>query len=119
VAADYYGCTSTVKFILHELPFTEMECEEGVNMTLILFAGFIATTVSSIALFLLSTGLVRYFASMSFSIGLIAASKDFGVLPVGTWLVFLINVAGYLLFSFVVIKIVLSSLKETCMLRRD
>ena len=108
LAAAHYGCShNKITFTIGESPYTEIECEENINLTVILFAGIIFTSLLSLILFFSSSGIPKYLACIIFSVGIIAASIDLAFLSINETIIFFFNMVSYLLMALSVTKIAL------------
>jgi hypothetical protein len=113
IVSRVYGCTtSQIIFNFGELPYTEVGCIENTNMTFILLAGLISTSIISIVMFFSGRYITRYISGIIFSIGLLASTIDLYFLNQNIIIITIINIIAYLLLVLSIIKISMLYFKE-------
>jgi hypothetical protein len=113
IAAQKMGCPyNTIMFQPGHLPNTEVSCFENANITYLLLAGLITTTIFSILIFIAASGIIRYLAAVIFSIGLITATIDLQALSVDSSVIIIMSLISYIVLALSTIKIVMIYFKK-------
>jgi hypothetical protein len=105
IIAAAYKCTPSTMYSLGQMPFTDIQCVEKINLNFIKLEGLISTTIISIIFFFTLKGKVRYLSLTIFSLGLIVANLDLVSLSIWKVWTIIFTFLAFCLFSLSIIMV--------------
>jgi FtsH-binding integral membrane protein len=113
LAAKWLGCPEvSITLASDHLAYTEMSCLDEENVGSIIFAGLIFTTLLSVLLFFSTKDMLRLLGAAIGAIGVIIASLDIAGFYQNALVGTIVSIVGYLLLSFIAVRIALAAFKE-------